>query len=117
MRKDGYLVIHTREGHRPDLSDCPPSKLARGRLSCGIGDAGPMGRILVQGSYGHDIIDELKEPTRSRGDRPRNLGRLRPAAHGRGGRRDAVRQGQRADRTGRRGRQGLRRLHRLPPVK
>jgi nicotinamidase-related amidase len=60
MRKDGYLVIHTREGHRPDLSDCPPSKLARGRLSCGIGDAGPMGRILVQGSYGHDIIDELK---------------------------------------------------------
>jgi nicotinamidase-related amidase len=60
MREDGYLVIHTREGHRPDLSDCPPSKVARGRLSCGIGDAGPMGRILVQGSYGHDIVDELK---------------------------------------------------------
>ena len=60
MREDGYLVIHTREGHRPDLADCPPTKLARGRLPSGIGDVGPMGRILVQGSYGHDIIDELK---------------------------------------------------------
>jgi nicotinamidase-related amidase len=60
MREDGYLVIHTREGHRPDLSDCPPTKVARGRLSCGIGDVGPMGRILVRGSYGHDIVDELK---------------------------------------------------------
>lgn len=60
MRENGYLVIHTREGHRPDLADCPPTKLARGRLPCGIGDVGPMGRILVQGSYGHDIIDELK---------------------------------------------------------
>ena len=54
------LVIHTREGHRPDLSDLPPSKKARGRLKAGIGDAGPMGRILVRGEYGHDIIDELK---------------------------------------------------------
>jgi len=60
MRECGYTVIHTREGHRPDLSDCPPSKIARGRLSCGIGDVGPMGRILVRGSHGHDIIDELK---------------------------------------------------------
>jgi nicotinamidase-related amidase len=60
MREAGILVIHTREGHRPDLSDCPPTKIARGRLSCGIGDVGPMGRILVRGSYGHDIIDELK---------------------------------------------------------
>jgi biuret amidohydrolase len=60
MREGGYAVVHTREGHSPDLSDCPPSKLARGRLSCGIGDVGPMGRILVRGSYGHDIIDELK---------------------------------------------------------
>src|SRR5262245_29547299 len=60
MRADGFLVIHTREGHRPDLTDCPPTKIARGRLSCGIGDVGPMGRILVRGSYGHDIIDELK---------------------------------------------------------
>ena len=60
MRKAGYTVIHTREGHRPDLSDCPPSKIARGRLSCGIGDAGPMGRILIRGEKGHDIIDELQ---------------------------------------------------------
>jgi nicotinamidase-related amidase len=60
MREDGYLVIHTREGHRPDLSDCPPAKIARGRLSCGIGDVGPMGRILIRGTYGHDIVDELK---------------------------------------------------------
>jgi biuret amidohydrolase len=59
-RKAGLLVIHTREGHRPDLSDLPPAKKARGRLKCGIGDKGPMGRILVRGEYGHDIIDELK---------------------------------------------------------
>ena len=59
-RKAGILVIHTREGHRPDLSDLPPSKKARGKLATGIGDPGPMGRILVQGEYGHDIIDELK---------------------------------------------------------
>jgi nicotinamidase-related amidase len=52
-------VIHTREGHRADLSDCPPAKLARGRPSQRIGDAGPMGRILIRGEYGHDIIDEL----------------------------------------------------------
>jgi nicotinamidase-related amidase len=60
MRAAGFTVIHTREGHRPDLSDCPPTKLARGRLSCGIGDQGPMGRVLVRGAYGHEIIDELK---------------------------------------------------------
>ena len=54
------LVIHTREGHRPDLTDLPPSKKLRGRLKTGIGDAGPMGRILVRGEYGHDIVDELK---------------------------------------------------------
>jgi nicotinamidase-related amidase len=60
MRAAGVWVIHTREGHRPDLSDCSPSKIARGRLGCGIGDVGPMGRVLVRGSYGHDIIDELK---------------------------------------------------------
>ncbi|WP_288049321.1 cysteine hydrolase family protein [Acidiphilium sp.] len=58
-RRAGLLVIHTREGHRPDLTDLPPSKKARGRLKNGIGDAGPMGRILVRGEYGHDIIDEL----------------------------------------------------------
>jgi len=54
------LVIHTREGHRPDLSDLPPAKKARGRLKAGIGDPGPMGRILVQGEPGHDIIAELQ---------------------------------------------------------
>jgi len=52
-------VIHTREGHRPDLADLPPAKKARGRLKNGIGDAGPMGRILVRGEPGHDIIPEL----------------------------------------------------------
>jgi nicotinamidase-related amidase len=59
-RAAGMLVVHTREGHRPDLSDCPPAKLARGRLAVGIGDPGPMGRILVRGEYGHDIVDELR---------------------------------------------------------
>ncbi len=59
-RAAGVLVIHTREGHRPDLSDCPPAKQARGHLDNGIGDAGPMGRILVRGEYGHDIVDDLK---------------------------------------------------------
>jgi biuret amidohydrolase len=58
-RQAGLFIIHTREGHRPDLSDAPPAKLARGRLSCGIGDAGPMGRVLVRGEHGHDIIPEL----------------------------------------------------------
>jgi len=53
------MVIHTREGHRPDLADCPPTKLARGRLKAGIGAPGPMGRILVRGERGHDIVPEL----------------------------------------------------------
>jgi len=52
-------IIHTREGHRPDLSDCPPAKLTRGKPSMRIGDPGPKGRILIRGEYGHDIIDEL----------------------------------------------------------
>jgi nicotinamidase-related amidase len=65
-REIGLFVIYTREGHRPDLSDCPPSKRARGNLRIGIGDQGPMGRILVRGEYGHDIIDEL----RPRSDEP-----------------------------------------------
>jgi nicotinamidase-related amidase len=58
-RDAGLAVIHTREGHQPDLSDCPPSKLRRGRPSRRIGDLGPKGRILVRGEEGHDIIDEL----------------------------------------------------------
>jgi nicotinamidase-related amidase len=56
----GMLVVHTREGHRTDLADLPPAKRRRGRFAVGIGDAGPMGRILVRGERGHDIIDELR---------------------------------------------------------
>ena len=58
-REHGLLIVHTREGHRSDLTDCPPSKKARGRLKAGIGDPGPMGRILVRGEGGHDIVKEL----------------------------------------------------------
>ena len=52
-------VMHTREGHRPDLMDLPPAKKMRGRGKTTIGDKGPMGRILVRGEAGHDIIPEL----------------------------------------------------------
>jgi biuret amidohydrolase len=58
-RGEGLQVIHTREGHRPDLTDLPPAKKARGRSKTSIGDEGPMGRILVRGQPGHDIIPEL----------------------------------------------------------
>src|SRR5689334_14860172 len=58
-RASGTMVIHTREGHEPDLSDCPPAKLNRGAPSKRIGDPGTYGRILVRGEYGHDIVDEL----------------------------------------------------------
>lgn len=58
-RGAGIPVIHTREGHRPDLSDCPPSKHQRGGGKVTIGDQGPMGRILIRGEPGHDIIPEL----------------------------------------------------------
>jgi nicotinamidase-related amidase len=59
VREAGMTVIHTREGHVPDLSDCPPAKLNRGAPSARIGDAGPKGRILIRGEHGHDIIDDL----------------------------------------------------------
>jgi nicotinamidase-related amidase len=58
-RKREILVIHTREGHRPDLSDAPPAKVHRGSPSMRIGAPGPMGRILVRGEPGHDIVPEL----------------------------------------------------------
>ena len=59
FRAAGLPVVHTREGHVPDLSDCPPSKRARGRGALTIGDAGPMGRILVDGEPGNDLVPEL----------------------------------------------------------
>ncbi len=58
-RSAGLLVIHTREGHRPDLSDAPRAKVERGVPSLRIGDQGPMGRILIRGEPGHDIADDL----------------------------------------------------------
>jgi biuret amidohydrolase len=60
-RKNKMLVVHTREGHRPDLSDCPPAKLTRSRnAGAEIGSKGPLGRLLIRGEYGHDIMDELQ---------------------------------------------------------
>lgn len=58
-RAAGITVIHTREAHRPDLSDCPPAKLSRGNPRLHIGDVGPMGRILVAGEPGNDIVPQL----------------------------------------------------------
>ena len=59
MRARGVLIIHTREGHRPDLSDAPKAKVEGGAPSMRIGAPGPMGRILIRGERGHDIIDAL----------------------------------------------------------
>lgn len=77
FRAHGGHVLHTREGHRPDLSDLPASKRMRqisapnGHHEMGIGDKGPMGRLLVRGEYGHDIVDELMPwPTETIIDKP-----------------------------------------------
>ena len=59
-REVGLRIAYTREGHRPDLSDCPPAKLARSRhAGAEIGSAGPLGRLLVRGEPGHGLVDEL----------------------------------------------------------
>jgi len=58
-RARGLRIVHTREGHRPDLADCPPAKRRRGGAAVRIGDPGPMGRILVDGEPGNDIIPAL----------------------------------------------------------
>lgn len=63
-RRQGLLIVHTREGHRPDLADCPMSKMMRSiRVGATIGSVGPIGRLLVRGEYGHDFIDELVPAT------------------------------------------------------
>jgi biuret amidohydrolase len=60
-RHERVNVVHTREGHLPDLSDCPPAKLERSQAAgAPIGSQGPLGRLLLRGEYGHDFIDELQ---------------------------------------------------------
>ena len=60
-RAAGLLIVHTREGHLPDLSDCPPYKLERSRrANAEIGSKGPLGRLLVRGEVGHDFVDVLR---------------------------------------------------------
>jgi nicotinamidase-related amidase len=59
FRKNGWTVVHTREAHLPDLSDCPPSKVTRGNPSLKIGETGAMGRLLVRGEPGNQIVPDL----------------------------------------------------------
>ncbi|MDO8358902.1 MAG: cysteine hydrolase [Devosia sp.] len=60
FRRNRWPVVHTREAHKPDLSDCPPSKIRRGNPSLHIGEAGAMGRLLVAGEPGNQIVDDLR---------------------------------------------------------
>ncbi|MFK8082676.1 MAG: cysteine hydrolase family protein [Granulosicoccus sp.] len=70
-REAGMLVIHTRESHDADLSDCPPAKWRRGDPGLRIGDPGPMGRLLIRGEPGVEILDELRPwPTETVIDKP-----------------------------------------------
>jgi nicotinamidase-related amidase len=59
FRKEGWPIVHTREAHKPDLSDCPPSKIRRGNPSLKIGERGAMGRLLVVGEPGNQIVPDL----------------------------------------------------------
>jgi biuret amidohydrolase len=59
FRKLGWPIVHTREAHKPDLSDCPPSKIRRGNPSLHIGEVGAMGRLLVAGEPGNQIVPDL----------------------------------------------------------
>ena len=72
----GWPVVHTREAHRPDLSDCPPAKRDRGDPRLRIGDAGPMGRILVAGEPGNQIVAGAGAAARRDRDRQARQGRL-----------------------------------------
>ena len=65
-RERGFTIVHTREGHRPDLSDCPPAKRLRGSPTQRIGEPGPMGRLLIRGEPGTSIIPALA-PKRATG--------------------------------------------------
>jgi nicotinamidase-related amidase len=59
FRENGWLIVHTRESHSSDLADCPPAKRTRGQPTLRIGDEGPLGRILIRGTPGNDIVSEL----------------------------------------------------------